>query len=222
MITANILFNDEVFYLQNCIKSLGNQKSISCIQIITTSGIGRYYDYAKSIIKKVRYLDIFKDTDFRVVPYSFNKDFSLLRNFANNICQTEYILHLDCDERIVIPNDYEFFNNLNVHDKDLFLGDVFGWHTHINHPSKYYKYDCARLMKREVKWINEVHEVPDVINDRVLRVKSYKIAHLGYDISKSDMMDKIRRNIELLNSAVTMKDSIRKMYLNLTANILNA
>lgn len=220
MITANILFNDEISHLQNCIESLGYQKTISCIQIITTSGIGKYYEYAKSIIRRAKTLHMFANTSFRIVPYLFNNDFSKVRNFANSICQTDYILHLDCDERIVIPNNYDFFDNLNTFDKDLFLCKIFGWHTHINKTSAFYNYDGARLMKKHVKWVNEVHEVPEVPDERILKARTFRIAHLGYDISKIEMMEKIERNITLLNKANSMPKAIREKYLNLTANIL--
>ena len=222
MITASILFKDEFLHLQHCIESLAYQKAITHIQIITTSAIDIYYDFAIRLINGISKTNIFKDKIFSIIPMKFQDDFSYLRNYANTICKTKYILHIDCDERLVAPNDYQFFDLLDTYDKDLFIGSVFGWHTYIRQNSKYYKYDCARLMNKNVKWINEVHEVPDLANNKVSSLRSYKIAHLGYDISKSDMMEKIQRNIQLLNNAKSMKPKTKEMYLNLTANILNA
>ena len=87
--------------------------------------------------------------------------------------------------------------------------------------SEYYKYDCARLMKRGIEWINEVHEIPNGDNKIIIYDYNYKISHLGYDIPKTEMMEKIQRNIELLNTAKSMDSKTRKMYLNLTAQIIN-
>ena len=222
MITVNILFNDEDLHLKNCIESLGYQSSISCVQIITTSDIGKYHEDAKSIVKQLRDKEQFKNVTFRIVPYLFNNNFSALRNFANSICQTDYILHLDCDERLQVPKEYSVFKELNKNNGDIFMGKVFGWHTYIRKESEYYKYDCARLMKREVEWINEVHEIPNGDNKIITYDYNYKISHLGYDIPKAEMMEKIQRNIELLNTAKSMDSKTRKMYLNLTAQIINA
>lgn len=144
--------------------------------------VDRYSQYFDEIVLAVdKDIDKFKTLPVKVVPYTWQNDFSHKRNFLASQIESEYYFRLDCDDEIKHPERIrEVFNRMVENDDDV-----------IYFPYNYSKdqdNNCNALHWREtiikkkpgIYWKKKVHEnifADDVSTYRGGRSKDIAIIH---------------------------------------------
>lgn len=157
-------------------------------------------------------------------------DFSYVRNLLDEHATSEWIIHIDSDERLAIPHDefWDIMETLNESEADcayLSIGGI----THEKEPigpvRKRYNNPSLRIHRKRanLKWKGICHETLD-IGDREITSADTDILlyHKGYAIDKDEMLNKCTRNAKLLVREYAREDSERNWnYLINTFNLIH-
>jgi glycosyltransferase involved in cell wall biosynthesis len=127
-------------------------------------------------------------------------DFSAARNFALKHSTGDWVLYLDADERLTESSAAEVNQIIESRESTAIQCFVDCIDSH-NNKASVIKYTRLFRNNPDLKFSGRVHE--QIINS--LESLSYttknsniKILHLGYDIPKSELIEKANRNLKLL------------------------
>lgn len=153
----------------------------------------------------------------RVIPYTWNEDFSKARNFSIDQARGEWILVLDADERIS-PKDHEILRrrieNPSFQAYDLLQRNytddstVFGWVQHESSRGEgkdyrgYFDVPITRLFRKDpkVRFRNRVHErLEEVLDAAGIEHPRLEVAihHYGKVRSVKFLKDKLAHYLDL-------------------------
>lgn len=136
------------------------------------------------------------------IPNPLTDGFDVARNAALDECRCDWVLWLDCDERVVDPGNIPKYLRRNVYDgyaiRQHHLSVDAGFQPDM--PTRLFR-RVDRLDGKQMRFHGALHEHPETaLNEgpgRVIALADVHIAHLGY-ISESDRRRRFRRNNPLL------------------------
>lgn len=151
---------------------------------------------------------IFQDYPVQVYYWSPEKFiFSEARNMLHSKCTSEWVFHLDDDERVVVYDDRLFSHTIRANLSDPSAGyvsvNIMSPHTAISPvgiTSVFVQSRMTRIVRRNLQWHRNLHEI---IGNQgtlglVLDSAVMSLAHLGYDLTYQGLMEKHSRNFKLL------------------------
>jgi hypothetical protein len=157
-------------------------------------------------------------------------DFSLVRNLMDEHATSEWIIHMDSDERLAIPHDefWEIMYTLDKSEADCAYLSIGG----ITHESKVegpvrrrYNHPNLRIHRKSagLRWKGICHETLDIGTGGITTADTdILLYHKGYAIEKDEMLSKCTRNAKLLVREYQREDSQRNwQYLVKTFNLIH-
>ncbi|MFQ5649056.1 MAG: tetratricopeptide repeat protein [bacterium] len=182
-LSACLIVKNEEQHLPGCLKSL--QAVADEIVVVDTGSQDATIAIAESFGAKV-------------YPYRWQNDFAAARNFANQQANGDWIIQLDADEEL-FPQDQNKVREV-IH-QDKCNGAYLALHNRVssafgeNKPSVHY---LVRMFKNRPDFIyeNPIHEVLK-ISGEVIAV-DINLLHHGYNLETDYMLEKRRRNAEIL------------------------
>ncbi len=180
-----IVRNEERF-LPGCLASLGRE--VDEIVVVDTGS----YDRSREIAR---------DMGAVVVEHPWRDDFAAARNVALDRATGDWILYIDADERLVVPEP-------GALRRAVALPDAVAGRVRFRPRVAYTPYLEIRLFRRDdrIRFRGRIHETvhPDI--DKVARSDGLRLAdlaigidHFGYE---GDLSHKHARNLPLLQAAV--------------------
>lgn len=152
---------------------------------------------------------------FPSMEYHF--DFSMVRNFIDKHATGDWLLHIDSDERLAIPEKdfWYIYETLKVSDADCAFVSIAGV-SHENEPKDMYRQrynnPSIRLHRKasNLEWKGICHETIDIVDKEVtIADTDILLYHEGYAISKEEMLAKCERNAKLMVREYTRVGSPR-------------
>ena len=144
-------------------------------------------------------------------------DFSMVRNFADEHATGDWILHIDSDEKLAIPENelWDIMQTLDASEADCGFVSIAGI-SHEEEPKEVYRQrynlPSIRIHRKAsgLQWTGICHETID-IEGKALTLADTDILlyHTGYAISQEDMLTKCERNAKLLIREYTRDNSQR-------------
>jgi glycosyltransferase involved in cell wall biosynthesis len=182
-----IIAKNEENMIRDCLESV---KSISNDIIIVDTGST---DNTKSIA--LEYTN-------RVLNYEWNDDFAAARNFCLHHAKNDFILSIDCDERLVNPNSVE----LKLNQLDQNIGGIMVKVVSYNDKKEgkdVFNSKMIRLFRNNpnIRFEGIIHEqVIDSIINAGFKISDSNIEfiHEGYNHDAVTMRKKQKRNLDLL------------------------
>jgi hypothetical protein len=144
-------------------------------------------------------------------------DFSLVRNYLDEYATGDWILHIDSDERLAIPEDelWDIIKTLRSSEADCAFISIAGV-SHEEEPTEPYRprYNLPniRLHRRssKLKWTGICHETIDIEGKEItIADTDILLYHKGYAIEKEKMLEKCERNAKLMIREYTREQSQR-------------
>ncbi len=171
-------------------------------------------------------IELAKKKGAKVFSMAWEDDFSKARNFAISHSTRPLILMLDADERLVNPDALRSLclsNNPNTGGWLVALKSVQNFKSG---DKQSYKSQLLRLFRNHpsIRYEGIIHE--QVVNSiKAIGMKiensTIELIHLGYDATEEVMLKKFKRNLELLDKAIS-KDPHNSYNLSQRATTLNA
>lgn len=136
----------------------------------------------------------------KVIHYTWQYDFGAARNVALDHATREWIIYLDCDERLDFEGGWQLQAMIENSDKEAYtleLNNVIGGQTSMACQS------LRVLRNREsYRFEGRIHEqifpsIEKVYGREAVEVTSIKFYHYGYDNEYISMEDKSKRNLEI-------------------------
>ncbi len=184
ILTLSMIVKNEEKYLEECLDSIKDLADE--IVIVDTGSTDKTVEIAKKFNAKI---------------YDFNwiNDFSAARNFALSKSNGKWILYLDADERLKADSISLLKNHIN-NSNNAALCNVISLGSSQG-SSNIMQY--ARLFpnNKSLQFEGAVHEQiePALIkNGYLLEKTKIEIIHLGYDVNNNILIEKAKRNLELL------------------------
>ncbi|HPH98252.1 MAG TPA: glycosyltransferase [Anaerolineaceae bacterium] len=187
MITKN-----EEANIADCIHSV--KDLVSEIIVVDTGSTDRTVDIARSLGARVEF-------------FTWVDDFSAARNESIKYATCDWILVLDADDRVLPADINRIKNAISIAPAEIFL---------ITYIIKHYDSDgrvftntssAARLFKNHLglTYHNPLHEdlMSREVTERGIRFagSNIELQHEGYLISQDEMMQKVHRNIRIMEKA---------------------
>lgn len=202
MIEVVTIHKDQPEYLYGMLLSTMYKDVIEKVIVLDTGSSGENLERVYS------YKDRF-NFDLHIKKFDSN-DLSEMRNEALGYATAgNYFLSLDCDERLEILNPrYLQQNLLNTSDITNWLVNIRHWHMKPNGVKMFHRERILRLAKNEnVIWKSAIHEFLGSRDGQKHRIgimpeRAIRIMHLGYDVSRDEIINKIRRYGKALVNAL--------------------
>jgi len=186
-ITLSIIVKNEEKYLRGCLESV--KDVVSEIVLVDTGSTDDTIKIAEEFGAKIFHFD-------------WINDFSAARNYALSKSKGDWILYLDADERLSGKSIEELkklthnYNSAGFYCSVKSAGNSSG-------SSSMMKY--TRLFKNipGLKFSGKVHEqIEDSLIEKGCRLidSNIEIIHLGYDVEQEKIIEKAKRNLNLLLS----------------------
>lgn len=154
-----------------------------------------------------RTVEIAKSYNCKVFNFPWQNDFSKARNFALEKAQSDWILSIDADERLLNPDALS--SKLKKVKKNIggFLINVVSEATRADGKFDVYSTSLLRLFRSQpkIRFYGIIHEqIIDPIQELNLKIENSDIQflHLGYTHDLEQMKKKQLRNLELLDLAI--------------------
>lgn len=144
-------------------------------------------------------------------------DFSMVRNFIDKHATGDWLLHIDSDERLAIPEHefWDIYKTINASDADCAFVSIAGI-SQENEPTDLYRQryniPSIRLHRKSsnLLWKGICHETIDIVErDVTVADTDILLYHQGYAIPKEDMLAKCERNARLMIREYTRVGSPR-------------
>lgn len=185
-ISAAMIVRNEERFLAGCLASIGQE--VDEIVVVDTGSGDRTRDIAR-------------DGGAVVIDYPWHDDFAAARNVALERATGDWILYIDADERLVVPEP-------GALRRAVALPDAVAGRVRFRPRVAYTPYREIRLFRRDerIRFRGRIHETvhPDI--DRVAQSDGMRLVdleigidHLGYE---GDLAGKHARNLPLLEAAV--------------------
>jgi tetratricopeptide (TPR) repeat protein len=134
----------------------------------------------------------------KIYRYEWLKDFAAARNFANEKATGDWILQLDADEELFAEDQHkvrEFIQQNNSSGAYLALHNRVSSSFGESKPTIHY---LVRLFRNSPDFFyeNTIHEVLKISGE--VKAVDINILHHGYNLQTDDMLQKRRRNAEIL------------------------
>ncbi len=152
-------------------------------------------------------VDIAKEFGATIGNFNWIGDFAKARNASLQLCQGEWILYMDADERLT-PESAAMLRSMLLQtpaEVGAFICTIISPHRQADAESEIHRGGYPRLFRNygypKVEFRGRVHEqiTPSLIECGAHIVNSsLVIQHTGYDIDRDRMQEKVRRNYELL------------------------
>ncbi len=184
-ISLCIIVKDEADYLAGCLESA--KDVVDEIIVVDTGSTDNTKEIARQFGAKI-------------FDFTWVNDFSAARNFSLSKATKDWILYLDADERLT-EKSKEIINELKFKLRKA------GYYCKVVSPSastgnpSVMKYIRFFRNLQSPKFSGKVHEqiIPDLQKKGFELLDSgIEILHIGYDVDKSKLQSKARRNLELL------------------------
>ncbi len=187
LLTLSMIVKNEEKNLADCLESV---KGIADeIVIVDTGSTDRTISIAQSF-------------GARILHFNWINDFSAARNYALRNSTGNWVLYLDADERLMPESADELRRIIYSNDQAGYYCSVISPDSHNGKPNVI-RY--TRLFRNSplINFSGAVHE--QIIfslekNNYSLRNSNIKIFHTGYDIPRDQIMEKAKRNLELLTT----------------------
>jgi len=199
MISACIITKNEEKNIKRCLESIKNM--VDEIVVVDTGSEDSTIDIVRTYTDKV-------------YSYSWNDDFSAVRNFAIEQAVGDYILFLDADESLIEKFNFKTFLrnkefleeaylikifNIDLDKSDEVIDEFWAIRFFKNSPNIRYKYKIhEQLFKNNI--------------DELLTgyIEGLSIKHSGY--STTMLPEKAKRNLELLNKELQHNEDKERLY----------
>lgn len=185
LLTLSMIVKNEEKYLRECLESV--KEVVDEIVIVDTGSTDRTIAIAEEFNAKVHH-------------FNWINDFAAARNFALEKSTGEYILYMDADERLSEKSIPELKKIIKSGLKGAFNCTVNNIDT-INNRPHLMKYTRLFKNNKKLRFIGAVHEqiIESVkeLNYKILNC-TVEIIHVGYNIEREGILQKAKRNLELL------------------------
>jgi glycosyltransferase involved in cell wall biosynthesis len=184
-VAAALIVKDEQRFLPGCLESL--QGRVEEIIVVDTGSSDASPEIAA-------------DCGARVIPFAWASDFSAARNAGLDAVSASWILYIDADERLRLPDGGKVSDYINA--------AAVANYVRFRPKTGYTRYREPRLFRRDprLRFVGAIHEtmIPSLREistreDLSIAPSRVEIDHLGYD---GDQSQKHPRNLPLLESAV--------------------
>ncbi|MBS1536395.1 MAG: glycosyltransferase [Bacteroidetes bacterium] len=164
-------------------------------------------------------LKIAENYGCRILHYEWNNNFSDARNIALDVAQCEWILSIDCDERLLNPKDVLWTLSASKPVTGGYLVDVRSDAARADGATDTYSSKLLRLFRNspDVRFQGIIHEqVLESIIQLGLEIEHspVKLYHEGYNLSPEAMLSKQKRNLTLLDMAIQERPTYAYAYIN--------
>jgi len=180
-ISACIIVKNEEKLLPDCLESIKDW--VDEIILVDTGST----DKTKEIAEKY---------GAKIFDMEWRDDFSAARNFAISKATQEWIFTIDADEIVSSGSGERLKELLPDIEEDTIAVDVFNLHG----PNRVARSHLVmiRFFKRSSnpRYEGRVHNRP-VIGDGTVRLFPFRINHIGYDLSKEEMIKKDERRVAM-------------------------
>jgi tetratricopeptide (TPR) repeat protein len=194
-LSATMIVRDEERFLDGCLRSIVDH--VDEIVVVDTGS-------------RDRTLDIAKQYDAHIVERAWVDDFAAARNWALDAATGEWVLYIDADERLSVPDGV---------DVRAMVGDTgtVAYSLLFQPRVNFTPYRELRIFRNDprIRFEGVIHESMHPALERVrkedgLAIKDspLRITHLGYE---GDVSRKHKRNLPLLKEAV--REQPRRIYL---------
>jgi len=185
-VTAALIVRDEEEFIEDCLRSLSG--NVDEIALVDTGSRDRTIEIASRFPVTLHH-------------FPWRKDFSEARNFALERATGDWILYVDADERLEVPNREVYSRLLSERDK-------VAWKLRLHPRVGWTAYSELRLFRNDqrIRFEGAIHENLWPAIDAVARGDGLAIGdcdvalhHVGYE---ADQRPKNSRNIPLLRDAL--------------------
>lgn len=181
-LSAALIVRDEAEFIEDCLRSI--ERHVDQIVLVDTGSVDDTIDIARR---------------FAVDLHQFRwcNDFSAARNFALDQAKSDWILYIDADERLEVPDDVVVSNLLCNQGK-------VGWRLRLHPRIDWTAYAELRLFRNhpQIRFQGVIHERIHPTLEAFGRANSLDVGdcalnlyHVGYE---ADQQPKNSRNIPLL------------------------
>jgi hypothetical protein len=184
-VAAALIVRDEARFIEGCLERLAG--AVDDIVVVDTGS----RDGTRDLCARA---------GVRLIDHVWQDDFSAARNVALNAITCGWILYIDADERLIMPD----LRPLSAHVEEHAVAAT----VRFRPKSGYTRYREIRLFRADprIRFRGRIHEtmVPAIrevaeLEHRPILTTDVGIDHLGYD---GDQSHKHRRNLPLLEAAV--------------------
>lgn len=191
-------------------------------------------NYAKLILVMTKQSDkdvlsILENKDnysYSILEYTETFSFAYARNQALKLSTNKFILSLDADERLLTHQHQQLYLHLLEYDKlENFGGAMFyNFSVKTFSQNKYGLYDTeimpqCKLFIKGSFWQGDIHENISIPKDKIIYSTPLIIHHIGYEVSKERMAEKIEE-YHYIALSEKRKDITKLQKQHLTANDL--
>ncbi len=190
LLSLCMIVKNEEKYLEGCLKSV---ESIASEKIVVDTGST---DGTKEIARKY---------GAKIVDFPWQEDFAAARNRSIREAAGKWILYLDADERIENPEAVISAINSANEEIGAFIVAIESEHLQLDDKVETHIGGYPRLIRNlgypKIHFIGRVHEqiTPSLLaQGKKIALSDIRIKHLGYNKSRAEMDEKIKRNYKLL------------------------
>ena len=185
-VSAALIVRNEEFFLPDCLASLKGR--VDEIVVVDTGSTDRTCDIATKAGAKV-------------LDFPWVNDFAVARNAGLDHVTSSWVLYIDADERLVLPNGLRLASLLD-HPEAIGARVKF---RPISRGTPCFEYRFFRS-RPNIRFVGAIHETITPSLDRLCKDENWKIVnidaelvHLGYE---GDLTHKYQRNLPMLQRMV--------------------
>lgn len=191
LISLSMIVKNEEIMLTDCLESI--KDIVDEIVIVDTGST----DSTKEIANQY---------NAHIYDFQWQNDFASARNKSLSKCTGKWILYLDADERLEEGKNIirEMLENA-PDDIGAFICTIESAHATLTGESELHRGGYPRIFRNygypTIKFVGRVHEqISPSITDmgKKMQFSDIVIKHLGYDRTKEEMQEKIKRNYTML------------------------
>ncbi len=154
-----------------------------------------------------RTIEIAKNYGAKVFQMEWKDDFSAARNNSLMNCSCDWVLYIDADERLTPESQKNIKRYISqaLPDVGALICTIESDHNYLDGNSEVHRGGYPRLFRNlgypKVKFVGRVHEQisPSLVEaGYTFAISDLKIMHLGYNVSRKEMEEKVRRNYRML------------------------
>ncbi len=198
--------------------SLGKNATLSVAMIVKNEEdmLAGCLDSVKNIADEIiitdtgstdRTIEIAKSYGAKVFQMEWKDDFSAARNNSLMHCTGDWVLYIDADERLTQESQKNIKTYISkaLPDVGALICTIESAHNYLDGNSEVHRGGYPRLFRNlgypKVKFVGRVHEQisPSLMEaGYTFAISDLKIMHLGYNVSREEMEQKVRRNYRML------------------------
>ncbi len=193
LLTLSMIVKNEEAHLPGCLESV--RGSVDEIIVVDTGSTDSTAEIAAAYGAKV-------------VKFDWINDFAAARNEALKFSTGEWILYLDADERLnIYPNQDKFRKMLTEVPDDIgaLICTIESEHLQLDGSVEHHRGGYPRIFRNygypRIAFQGRVHEqiTPSILSiGKSIILSDITIEHLGYNVSREVMEQKIKRNYDML------------------------